>query len=116
MFAPQAHAVPKTAARPRGPFPPELYLSAPVITDYIPEEDHSLPGATAQNGFKPERLLRCRICSTDVYESETGAHRCPEEGPDMTTSKMRITDDISLTLNPTKTTTEEKDSDGNEDR
>lgn len=75
----QAHPVPTKVERPRGPFPAELYASAGIVTDYVPEEDHSGPGATAQNNFHPEPLMRCINCSMQVFESQTARHVCPPQ-------------------------------------
>ena len=83
----QAHPVPTRLTQPQGPFPPELTvghpLSEPEIVYEYPEayaEDGSdfLPGATAQNEFKPPRYLRCSLCSARVLESETQHHVCEE--------------------------------------
>lgn len=75
----QAHPVPDQVTAPRGPFPPELYAHQEIVTDYIPEGDDYLPGATAQNDYQPPRILTCRVCLAEVPEPETPFHTCPEE-------------------------------------
>lgn len=37
-----------------------------------------LPGATAQNNYKPPRYLRCSLCSMRVLDTETEYHICEE--------------------------------------
>ena len=78
----QPHPVPDKKTAPRGPFPPELFFTTPICSDYEPQEDRYLPGATAQNDFKPDRLFRCRDCLMDVYESETPYHECLPPSPE----------------------------------
>jgi hypothetical protein len=83
----QVHPVPDRVTSPQGPFPPELTLGNPlsepdIIYEYEEAyaEDGSefLPGATAQNNYKPLRYLRCSVCSARVIETETEAHICEE--------------------------------------
>ena len=81
----QAHPVPDRVLEPRGPFPPEMTVGNPasepdIIYDYEPaySEDGSdyLPGATAQNNYRPLKFLRCAVCSERVREDETEHHIC----------------------------------------
>ena len=83
----QAHPVPTRVTAPQGPFPPELTVGNPlsepeIVYDYHPAiaEDGSdfLPGATAQNNYRPTRYLRCSLCSARVPETETEYHVCEE--------------------------------------
>lgn len=78
MATRQGHPVPTQVTAARGPFPAELYAHTPVITDYEPAVEEFPPGATAQNNFRPERLLTCRLCLAEVFESETADHVCEE--------------------------------------
>ncbi len=79
----QGHPVPRTAHAPRGPFPPELFETEPVVTDYIPQPDsgdYELPiGSTAQNNFQPIKWFRCRDCEVVISEHEVNEHVCEEE-------------------------------------
>ena len=76
----QGHPVPATAHSPKGPFPPELFASGPIISDYVPQGDNggeSMPlGATAQNNFQPSRWFRCKLCAEHLRESEVMDHDC----------------------------------------
>ena len=109
----QAHAVPKSAHAPRGPFPPEMQGYNPgyverddetgafdlrdterydedshpaaqpeIVYDYAPEQNEDgtgfAPGSTAQNGFKPEKKFRCRLCLEVLFEHELDEHDCEE--------------------------------------
>jgi hypothetical protein len=83
----QAHPVPNRVTAPHGPFPPELTVGNPlsepeIVYDYQPaiSEDGSdfLPGATAQNNYRPPRYLRCSLCSARVLDKETEYHVCEE--------------------------------------
>lgn len=78
----QVHAVPEHGMMAVGPFPPEVLKESEIIYDYTPamSEDGSdyLPGATAQNNFKPPRYLRCKACLERVLETETKQHVCEE--------------------------------------
>ena len=83
----QAHPVPDRVTSPQGPFPPELTVGHPlsepdIIYEYQEAlaEDGSefLPGATAQNEYRPPRYLRCSLCYIKVLESETEYHVCEE--------------------------------------
>lgn len=53
-----------------------------IVYDYAPAmpEDGSgfLPGATAQNNYKPPVYLRCALCFMRVLETETEDHICEE--------------------------------------
>jgi hypothetical protein len=78
----QGHPVPKTAHRPKGPFPAELYAQPEIINDYEkPYSDDGSnfnPGSTAQNNFQGWRWLRCYECNGRVREDETEDHECEE--------------------------------------
>lgn len=83
----QAHPVPDRVTSPQGPFPPELTVGHPLAEpDIIYEyqealaEDGSefLPGATAQNNYKPPVYLRCSVCFIKVLDYETEQHVCEE--------------------------------------
>ncbi len=75
----QGHPVPETAHQPKGPFPPELFESSEVVTDYIPQPDGGVDvpvGGTAQNNFKQIRWFRCKICNEHLREAEVMGHDC----------------------------------------
>lgn len=86
----QGHPVPTTGGGLKGPFPPELYTSMPVIEDYEQISGNGgeeIPiGGTAQNNYRPHtpkpavapRLFRCRLCDDIVSEFELETHVCPE--------------------------------------
>jgi hypothetical protein len=73
----QAHAVPATAAPPRGPFSAEL-LAPPVIDRTVPNDNPFPPGATAQNDFRGARMYQCKACKEVVPEYGIDAHICGE--------------------------------------
>jgi hypothetical protein len=75
----QGHPVPETAHQPKGPFPPELFESQGVVSDYVPQPDGGVEvpfGATAQNNFQPSRWFRCKICAEHLREAEVTDHDC----------------------------------------
>jgi hypothetical protein len=76
----QAHPVPDRVHAPRGPFPQELFREPEIVTEYVSESDETGNnfelGATAQNNFKPEKILRCRSCHEKVLYSQTSSHSC----------------------------------------
>lgn len=78
----QGHPVPDTAHAPRGPFPPELFETMPVVTDYVPQPDSGdteIPiGATAQNNFQAIKWFRCKLCTLTMNEHEVNDHDCEE--------------------------------------
>jgi hypothetical protein len=74
----QGHPVPKVAGNPKGPFPPELYQKAELITEYYSVDDENPIGGTAQNNFTEPRLFKCRFCDEIMYEHKTGNHMCEE--------------------------------------
>ena len=86
----QGHPVPTTGGGLKGPFPPELYTSMPVIEDYEQISGNGgeeIPiGGTAQNNYRPHtpkpavapRLFRCKLCDDIVSEFELETHVCPE--------------------------------------
>lgn len=74
--ATQVHPVPDKILNPRGPFPEDLFDEPEIIVS-LPE-DEFVPGATAQNNFRPPKYLRCSLCHEKVLEAETLNHRCGE--------------------------------------
>ena len=76
----QGHPVPTKATYAQGPFPPELFRSSPVVTDYVPQADgggEELPEeGTAQNNYRPYKWYRCRQCMEAVREDHLEAHTC----------------------------------------
>lgn len=75
----QAHPVPDRVTEPNGPFSQELLAEPEINHNYSPAfKDDYLPGATAQNNYRPPRYLRCALCSARVLESETEFHVCEE--------------------------------------
>jgi hypothetical protein len=72
-FAKQGHAVPNGAYRAQGPFPPELYASSPVVSDY---EDY---GDSLHEALDDVRMFRCKECVEILYEDELEEHECEEE-------------------------------------
>jgi hypothetical protein len=82
--AKQAHPVPKTGMGARGPFPPELYTSMPVIEDYTQQSGNGGPEipveGTAQNNFRAYKWFRCKVCNGFVHEPELSSHVCQGDG------------------------------------
>jgi hypothetical protein len=78
----QIHAVPDHVMDPVGPFPRDLFREPEIVDNYIPqygEDGGDFPmGATAQNNYKPIRVLRCGVCLVRVPENETELHVCEE--------------------------------------
>lgn len=78
----QAHPVPTTVSRPKGPFPRELFSQPEVINDYdkpFPDDGSDFrSGATAQNNFSGFRWMRCSACHARVREDETEDHECED--------------------------------------
>jgi hypothetical protein len=78
----QGHPVPDRVTRPRGPFPPELFVQPEIVNEYDPafneDGDGFEPGSTAQNNFTPPKWLRCYDCHERVREDETEFHICEE--------------------------------------
>ena len=77
----QGHPVPETAHQPKGPFPPELFETSPIVADYLPQPDGGVDvplGGTSQNNFKTMRLFRCRVCQTILREPEVDNHNCED--------------------------------------
>ena len=83
----QAHPVPSRVTAPQGPFPPELTVGHPmaepdIVYDYdeayATDGSEYLPGATAQNNYRPPRYLRCSLCHVRVLDTETEYHVCEE--------------------------------------
>jgi hypothetical protein len=80
----QGHPVPKNAGYAQGPFPPELFQTPEVITDYLPFDQDLPEGATAQNNFTEPRKFRCKYCGVTVLMNQMGDHICEglEDGED----------------------------------
>lgn len=83
----QAHPVPDRVTAPNGPFPPELTVGHPLAepeivyeydSAYAEDGSEYLPGATAQNNYRPPRYLRCALCSMRVLDTETADHVCED--------------------------------------
>jgi uncharacterized metal-binding protein YceD (DUF177 family) len=70
----QTHPVPKKVTAPQGPFPSEMFAEPEIVS--VSETQEFEPGATVQNNFKPEKMLRCARCLARVKESETEEHIC----------------------------------------
>lgn len=71
-YAKQAHAVPNGYQSPRGPFPPELYITPRA--DY--ELDH---GDSLHEALDDVRYFRCKECGGVVESSERSTHTCEWE-------------------------------------
>lgn len=71
-FAVQGHAVPKSAYRPHGPFPPEVLAQARVVQG----EYHS---DSIHEALDDVRMFRCKDCGDILYEDELSIHECEEE-------------------------------------
>ena len=69
----QGHAIPATAHRPNGPFPPEVLAANPVE---FAEADEPDPLANAQNDYTAPRMVRCTLCGEVLMEDETDGHGC----------------------------------------
>ena len=74
----QGPPVPKTAGNPKGPFPPEIYQKAELITEYTPLDEDTPIGGTAQNNFTEPRSFRCKLCDEVMFEHKTADHICEE--------------------------------------
>lgn len=79
----QAHAVPKTAGYPKGPFSAEI-LAAPVVSrEEVLDDNPFPPGATAQNQFRGIKHYRCRMCHEVLLEEQLDGHICEvDDGED----------------------------------
>jgi len=71
-FAVQGHAVPQTAGRILGPFPPEVLAQNRVNHD----TEH---GDSLHEALDDVRLFRCRDCGDVLFEDELPIHECEEE-------------------------------------
>lgn len=71
----QGHAVPATASHPRNPFDPAILAGPRIVIDEPEPEPY---GATAQNGYRGQRLFACSYCSTVVPEDDVNSHTCEE--------------------------------------
>jgi hypothetical protein len=71
-FAIQGHAVPNGYQNPRGPFPPEIFMSPKIV--YEAETPDSLHEA-----LDDIRMFRCTFCGEVLYEDEVDEHVCDEE-------------------------------------
>ena len=78
--AEQAHAVPSTAYQRSGLFDPAVTRREhPVMPEYEVDEmglPVGAPGATAQNGFREVKYLRCSLCGEVMPEDKTDDHDC----------------------------------------
>jgi len=78
----QVHPYPDKVESPQGPFPREMFREPEIVSDYEPqfnEDGYGFePGSTAQNNFRPPRVLRCGSCLARVKEDETALHVCEE--------------------------------------
>lgn len=76
----QAHPVPSTVTRPRGPFPPEILAEPKIVYEYDRQSDNGgedIPiEGTAQNNFKETKWFRCNLCEMLVSESQIEIHIC----------------------------------------
>jgi hypothetical protein len=72
----QGHPVPKSGGYAKGPFPQELYQRPEVISDYVPADETTPPGGTAQNNYREPRAFRCSFCDEVMYEHQTIDHKC----------------------------------------
>lgn len=71
-YAKQAHAVPNGYQSPRGPFPPELYIT--------PRAEYELDyGDSLHEALDDVRYFRCKLCAEILAEQERDAHECEEE-------------------------------------
>ena len=71
----QIHPVPDRVMDPKGPFPAHLFDEPEIVFNV---EEEPLPGATAQNNFRPPKYLRCARCTTRVLEADAELHKCGE--------------------------------------
>ncbi|CAB4123703.1 hypothetical protein UFOVP45_10 [uncultured Caudovirales phage] len=69
-FAVQGHAVPATAHRPYGPFPPEVLAQTRVVYD---DSEHS---DSLHSALDDVRMFRCKDCTEVLYEDELDEHVC----------------------------------------
>jgi len=77
----QGHPVPKTAHAARGPFPPELFDTPELVSDYTPQPDgnHDAPlGGTAQNNYASIKWFKCKDCNEILREMDIADHICME--------------------------------------
>lgn len=72
----QGHPVPKTAGYAKGPFPAEIYTPTEIIVDYVPLDQDTPVGGTAQNNFEEPTQFRCRLCGEVMFEHKTADHIC----------------------------------------
>jgi len=80
----QGHPIPTTVGA-RGPFPPELYRSNPVVENYEGISGNGGPEipaeGTAQNNFRAFRWFKCKACEAFVHEPDLSTHVCVEKEP-----------------------------------
>ena len=72
-FARQGHAIPKTAAPARGPFPAEIFSANPRA---IEEFEH---GDSLHEALDNIRYFRCRECGEIISENEMEDHICVDD-------------------------------------
>lgn len=79
VFVKQGHPIPKTTGA-RGPFPPELYRSLPVVEEYQQISGNGGPEipveGTAQNNFRAYKWFKCNRCQALVHEPDLNTHQC----------------------------------------
>lgn len=82
VFVKQGHPIPKTTGA-RGPFPPELYRSLPVVEEYEKISGNGGPEipveGTAQNNFRPWKWFQCKVCQDYVHEPDLNTHECSDK-------------------------------------
>lgn len=80
IYAEQAHAVPSRAYSQRGLFDPAVSRMERPVTRETEVDEMGVPvlgpGATAQNGFREVKYLRCSLCDEVMPEAETADHFC----------------------------------------
>lgn len=67
----QGHPVPKTARRPSGPFPAELFADPEIINEYDRPYE--------QTPKQEVTWVYCRDCDAKVRSDETEYHDCDED-------------------------------------
>lgn len=72
-YAVQGHAVPKGYQAPRGPFPPEIFQTSPVVYEEGTQAD------SLHEALDDVRMFFCKYCADVLYEDELESHECEEE-------------------------------------
>ena len=68
----QPHPVPRYAHAPKGPFPNELFATAPVINLYEPEIEDNFEFS----GEEDDEWYLCYHCDEPIHYTELNAHEC----------------------------------------